>query len=63
MGIATCYEWKPLLTGKDLMASLGVKGPALGTAVDMVMRWQLRNPQGTREEAEEYIKGAWGSGK
>ncbi|PGH03326.1 hypothetical protein AJ79_07404 [Helicocarpus griseus UAMH5409] len=43
---------RPLINGRDIMNGLGVKtGPWMGKAVEMVMEWQLRNPQETSKEA------------
>eukprot|EP00878_Enallax_costatus_P025390 GHUV01027165.1.p1 GENE.GHUV01027165.1~~GHUV01027165.1.p1 ORF type:complete len:349 (+),score=115.59 GHUV01027165.1:497-1543(+) len=56
-GLADCWQWKPLLDGKQLMEILKLpKGPALGHATAAVMDWQLAHPQGSREECIEHMK-------
>ena len=45
------YELKPLVDGKQLMAALGRKGgPWLTKALDLVVEWQLRNPESQDSE-------------
>lgn len=44
--------FKPLLKGTDLAKSLGTKpGPWMKDALDVVMAWQLRNPDSTDADA------------
>jgi tRNA nucleotidyltransferase/poly(A) polymerase len=60
-GIADCWQWKPLLDGKQVMAAVGMKqgGPALGKLMDKVVDWQLGNPKGTKDECEAWLKANW----
>jgi tRNA nucleotidyltransferase (CCA-adding enzyme) len=40
------HAFKPLITGTDLAKALGAKpGPWMKSALDVVMAWQLRNPE------------------
>lgn len=56
-GLATCYDMKCLINGKDLANLLGVKlGKGFQTHVDDLIDWQLGNPNGTREDYIEFIK-------
>ncbi|KAL8705170.1 MAG: hypothetical protein Q9201_001707 [Fulgogasparrea decipioides] len=46
------YQLKPLVTGDKLSKALGVKpGPWMSKALEMVVAWQLRNPDEQSEEA------------
>jgi tRNA nucleotidyltransferase/poly(A) polymerase len=60
-GIADCWQWKPLMDGKQVMAAVGMKqgGPALGKLTDKVVDWQLGNPQGSKDECETWLKANW----
>ena len=58
-------ELKPLVNGKELSTALndGKTGPWVSKALEMVIRWQLRNPEETfsnesPEEIKSRIKGA-----
>jgi len=56
-GLEDCWQWKPLLDGKQVMSLLGLKGgPALGRAVADVMDWQLAHPGGSVEQVTEHLK-------
>lgn len=49
---------KPLVNGRELKDALGVQqGPWVTHALDMVINWQLRNPERTDKEGptEEVI--------
>ncbi|KAF1993713.1 poly A polymerase C-terminal region-like protein [Amniculicola lignicola CBS 123094] len=52
------YNFKPLLTGTQLAKALSTKpGPWMKDALDVVMAWQLRNPEVTDPtEAIEAVK-------
>lgn len=58
LGLSHCWEWKPLLDGKAVMALVGMKygGPALGQLMEKVLDWQLAHPGGSKEECEAWIK-------
>jgi tRNA nucleotidyltransferase (CCA-adding enzyme) len=44
--------FKPLLKGTDLAKALGTKpGPWMKDALDVVMAWQLRNPESSDADA------------
>lgn len=56
MDLLEVYALKPILDGKALTKALGVPtGPWMKDALDVVMRWQLRNPgkKDTTEAVEE----------
>lgn len=57
-GIADCWQWKPPLDGKAVMAAVGLTkgGPALGKLMDMVVDWQLTHPSGTAEDCATWLK-------
>ncbi|KAF2265755.1 poly A polymerase C-terminal region-like protein [Lojkania enalia] len=45
-GISEAYTFKPLLTGTELAKALNTKpGPWMKDALDVVMAWQLQNPE------------------
>ncbi|KAI9675165.1 MAG: CCA tRNA nucleotidyltransferase, mitochondrial [Trizodia sp. TS-e1964] len=47
-GLIEAWNFKPVVNGKELARALGVKpGPWTGAALNMVMEWQLRNPDST----------------
>ncbi|KAF6258483.1 hypothetical protein COO60DRAFT_1460658 [Scenedesmus sp. NREL 46B-D3] len=51
-GLEDCWQWKPLLDGKQLIDLLSVpKGPMLGALTAAVMDWQLAHPSGPRNNA------------
>lgn len=54
--LAECWSWKPLLNGKVLMDTLGVKGPDVGVFNDQLLRWQLVHPRGSAEAALEHLR-------
>eukprot|EP00798_Chlamydomonas_sp_ICE-L_P031440 gene31440-6618_t len=47
-GLTDCWQWKPLLGGKQMMPVLGLSkpGPQLGKALAAVMEWQFLHPKG-----------------
>lgn len=50
------HEMKPLLNGHEVMTLLGVKpGPIIGEVSKGLIDWQLDNPQGTKEQAAEWV--------
>ncbi|KEQ72761.1 poly A polymerase C-terminal region-like protein [Aureobasidium namibiae CBS 147.97] len=52
LDLLDAYALKPILDGKALTKALGVPtGPWMKDALDVVMRWQLRNP-GKKDTAE-----------
>jgi tRNA nucleotidyltransferase (CCA-adding enzyme) len=52
LDLLDAYSLKPILDGKALTKALGVPtGPWMKDALDVVMRWQLRNP-GKKDTAE-----------
>ncbi|KAI8462676.1 MAG: hypothetical protein J3K34DRAFT_527577 [Monoraphidium minutum] len=57
-GLADCWQWKPLLDGKEAMSALGMKkaGPQLGRVLAAAVDWQLAHPQGSKEECIEHLK-------
>ena len=57
-GLSSCWQWKPLLDGKQLLPLLGLQrpGPELGRALSAVMDWQLVHPGGSVEECTQFVK-------
>lgn len=60
-GLADCWQWKPLLDGKQVMVAVGMTqgGPALGKLMDRVVNWQLGHPEGSKDECEAWLKANW----
>jgi hypothetical protein len=57
-GVGTCWQWKPLLNGKEVMSALDIKGgPVLGVAMDACFDYQLVNPDCGKEELLEWLRG------
>ena len=55
LGLYEAYALKPLIDGKMLANALSIKpGPWMKSALDVVMAWQLRNPENT--DPEEAVK-------
>ncbi|KAF3938116.1 Phosphatase [Dactylella cylindrospora] len=52
------WDFKPLLTGTEVQTTLNRKpGKWLKGVLDEVMIWQLDHPDGTKDEAKEFVKG------
>mmetsp|Transcript_23792 Transcript_23792/g.31106 ORF Transcript_23792/g.31106 Transcript_23792/m.31106 type:complete len:546 (-) Transcript_23792:441-2078(-) len=50
------WKQKPLHDGKTLMESLEIpKGPNVGKVMQLQVRWQLENPDGTPEECMSFL--------
>ncbi|KAI9886262.1 MAG: hypothetical protein M1823_001933 [Watsoniomyces obsoletus] len=60
LDVLEAYALKPIVDGKQIVAALNVKpGKWTGAALDLVMRWQLRNPgvtdgEGAIEEVRKH---------
>lgn len=55
--LMNAHEIKPLIDGKTLVKSLGMKpGPWISKATQEIIVWQLDNPEGTPEECLTFIK-------
>ncbi|GFR42511.1 hypothetical protein Agub_g3403 [Astrephomene gubernaculifera] len=61
-GLSECWSWRPLMDGKKVMGLLGWSkpGPELGRVMAAVMDWQLGNPGGSAQQAEEMVKQRFG---
>eukprot|EP00164_Ancoracysta_twista_P003916 GFYU01005250.1.p1 GENE.GFYU01005250.1~~GFYU01005250.1.p1 ORF type:complete len:505 (+),score=125.49 GFYU01005250.1:140-1654(+) len=56
-GLQDVYTLKPLITGKELQEISNVKpGPGFKNVIDTVITWQLANPEGSKDECEQYIR-------
>ena len=57
-GLEECWQWKPILDGKQVMSLLKMTkaGPEMGLATAAVMEWQLAHPGGTVEECRPFIE-------
>lgn len=55
--IHTCWQWKPLLNGKEVMQTLEMTqgGPLLGVAMDSCFDYQLVNPRATKEDCRGWL--------
>ena len=52
-----CWNMRPLLNGKQVIESLQLpQGPLVQTYLEEQMRWMLVNPNGTREECEQFLQ-------
>ncbi|KAL4871129.1 hypothetical protein BDV12DRAFT_194775 [Aspergillus spectabilis] len=58
-GLEGVCELKPIVNGGEVMKALGVKmGPWMSKALDVVMQWQLLNPEiQDKQKALEYLEG------
>lgn len=58
-GIHTCWQWKPLINGKEVMEALDMKkgGPSLGIAMDACFDYQLVHPDATKEDVKTFLLG------
>lgn len=62
-GVQDCWQWKPLLNGKEVMAALDIKGgPVLGAAMDACFDYQLVNPGAARDTVLEWLKAKFEAG-
>ncbi len=50
------FETKPILNGNDVMKEFGLQGKDIKELLDVAIRWQVRNPQGTREDVIKWLK-------
>lgn len=56
-GVHSCWQWKPLLNGKEVMAALDIKGgPTLGVAMDACFDYQIVHPTCERDELLAWLK-------
>ncbi|EPS36121.1 hypothetical protein H072_10462 [Dactylellina haptotyla CBS 200.50] len=56
LNLENAWDFKPLLTGTELQAVLNRKpGPWMKGVLDQVMVWQLDNPEGTKDQAKEFV--------
>ncbi|CEI91552.1 hypothetical protein G6F70_000029 [Rhizopus microsporus] len=63
-GITNCYEWKHLINGKRVAEVVGVRpGPDITGLLEVQMKWQLDNPDGTIEECEKMLSEYWANKK
>ncbi|KAG5518753.1 hypothetical protein PMAC_002722 [Pneumocystis sp. 'macacae'] len=53
--LQNAYSIQPLINGHILSETLGLKGPQIGLAIEQIIRWQLENPEGTKEQCLEKI--------
>lgn len=54
-GLQDCWEWKPPVNGKRVMALLGVSGKEVGPVMFDVTDWQLAHPGGSAQECETWL--------
>ena len=54
--IANFNEVKPLLNGNDIMKELKVTGKEIKPIADKALKWQIRNPAGTKEDLLKHLK-------
>ncbi|KAG0056292.1 CCA tRNA nucleotidyltransferase, mitochondrial [Gryganskiella cystojenkinii] len=54
--IEHCFTWKYLVDGKELTKLLQVRaGPKITDYLQIIMRWQLRNPESSKEECQQWV--------
>ncbi|KAL1295342.1 putative CCA tRNA nucleotidyltransferase 2 isoform X2 [Arachis ipaensis] len=60
LGLNKVWEVKPLISGKDVMNVLQLKGggPLVKEWLEKSMAWQLANPSGTSEECIDWLREA-----
>lgn len=58
LGLDNCWAAKPLLTGGEVQAALGLPraGPGLGQWVDALIGWELSNPGKDKGHATAWLK-------
>eukprot|EP00903_Cladosiphon_okamuranus_P016856 g15544.t1 len=57
MGLERAWEMAPLLRGNELMAELHLgKGPEIGKQMSKQISWQLKHPEGTREQCVAFLR-------
>lgn len=56
-GVDECYNWKPLLNGKEVIELTGMKqgGPDLGVLMEACFNYQLVRPNAKKEECTEWL--------
>ncbi|KAG0354117.1 hypothetical protein BG005_006714 [Podila minutissima] len=51
-----CFSWKYIVDGKELTQLLKIRpGPKITEYLQVVMRWQLRHPQSSKEACQDWI--------
>ncbi|EGD77004.1 hypothetical protein PTSG_07347 [Salpingoeca rosetta] len=55
-GLVGCWTWRPLLSGRDVMTILDIKGPMVGRLVQRISDEMLLQPRMTREECEQWLR-------
>ncbi|KAF9296347.1 hypothetical protein BGZ74_010383 [Mortierella antarctica] len=51
-----CFSWKYIVDGKELTQLLKIRpGPKITEYLQIVMRWQLRHPQSSKEACQDWI--------
>ncbi|KAJ2998677.1 CCA tRNA nucleotidyltransferase, mitochondrial [Globomyces sp. JEL0801] len=55
-GLEKSHELKPLMDGKEILATLNIKpGPHLGVLIQQLIEWQLSQVNPTKDEAIAYV--------
>ncbi|KAL6783781.1 hypothetical protein ACKKBF_B05770 [Auxenochlorella protothecoides x Auxenochlorella symbiontica] len=54
-GLQGCWEWKPPVNGRRVMALLGVSGKEVGPVMAAITDWQLAQPGGSARECEAWL--------
>jgi tRNA nucleotidyltransferase (CCA-adding enzyme) len=56
MGLDECWNMSPLLNGRQVIESLNLPhGPLVQHYLQEEIKWMLANPNGTREECEQFL--------
>jgi tRNA nucleotidyltransferase (CCA-adding enzyme) len=50
LGLSNVWQLQPLVRGDELKSLLGIVGPAVGDVMKTQTLWQLKHPEGTKEE-------------
>ncbi|CAK0784472.1 hypothetical protein CVIRNUC_007676 [Coccomyxa viridis] len=55
-GLQNCWKAKPLLTGKEVMAMLGIQGKLVGKVLEQISDWQLAHPNASAPQCKEWLQ-------
>jgi hypothetical protein len=61
-GLVGCHAWAPLASGKEIAQEFGVKGPAIGQAIQAITQYRLLHPLAQQAEVLEWYRSQLNSG-
>ncbi|EPZ31962.1 Poly A polymerase, head domain-containing protein [Rozella allomycis CSF55] len=50
-----CWDMRPLLNGHELIDVLGIEKTQISFYSNKMIEWQLDNPEGTKEQAQQFL--------